>query len=59
MLGLDWGESRASVIDFVERYAIAYPILLDPTLDNFYRWSARSGCRGTTSSTEMGLLCAR
>ncbi|HET7083086.1 MAG TPA: hypothetical protein VFJ00_05190, partial [Candidatus Limnocylindria bacterium] len=28
---------------FVERYAIDYPILLDPTLDNFYRWSARSG----------------
>ena len=43
VLGLDWGESRASVTDFVERYAIDYPILLDPTLDNFYRWSARSG----------------
>jgi thiol-disulfide isomerase/thioredoxin len=43
LLGLDWGESRASVSDFVERYAIRYPILLDPSLDNFYRWSARSG----------------
>ena len=43
VLGLDWGESRASVTDFVERYEIDYPILLDPTLDNFYRWSARSG----------------
>ena len=43
VLGVDWGESRASVTDFIERYEIAYPILLDPTLDNFYRWSARSG----------------
>lgn len=43
VLGVDWGESRASVTDFVERYEIAYPILLDPTLANFYRWSARTG----------------
>lgn len=43
VLGLDWGESRASVTDFIQRYAIDYPILLDPTLDNFYRWSARTG----------------
>ena len=43
VLGLDWGESRESVIDFIGRYAITYPILLDPTLDNFYRWSARAG----------------
>ena len=43
VLGVDWGESRASVIDFVDRYAINYPILLDPSLDNFYRWSGRSG----------------
>ena len=43
VLGVDWGESRASVTDFVGRYAIDYPILLDPTLDNFYRWSARAG----------------
>ena len=43
VLGLDWGESRASVVDFIERYEISYPILLDPSLDNFYRWSARSG----------------
>ena len=43
VLGVDWGESRASVADFVERYAIGYPILLDPSLDNFYRWSARAG----------------
>lgn len=43
VLGVDWGESRASVTDFVDRYAIRYPILLDPSLDNFYRWSGRSG----------------
>ncbi|MBA3688912.1 MAG: TlpA family protein disulfide reductase [Chloroflexi bacterium] len=43
VLGLDWGESSASVADFVQRYAIDYPILLDPSLDNFYRWSARAG----------------
>lgn len=43
ILGVDWGESRASVTDFVERYAIDYPILLDPDLENFYRWSARAG----------------
>lgn len=43
VLGVDWGESSASVQDFVARYAITYPILLDPTLVNFYRWSARAG----------------
>jgi thiol-disulfide isomerase/thioredoxin len=43
VIGVDWGESRASVTDFVDRYAIDYPILLDPSLDNFYRWSGRSG----------------
>lgn len=43
VLGVDWGESRGSVTDFIARYAISYPILLDPSLDNFYRWSARSG----------------
>jgi thiol-disulfide isomerase/thioredoxin len=43
VLGLDWGESRASVEDFIGRYEVSYPILLDPTLDNYYRWSARAG----------------
>jgi len=43
VLAVNWGESRASITDFVERYAIDYPILLDPSLDNFYRWSARAG----------------
>jgi thiol-disulfide isomerase/thioredoxin len=43
VLGVDWGESQASVSDFVRRYALRYPILLDPKLDNFYRWSSRDG----------------
>ena len=43
VLGVDWGESRASVQDFVDRYEISYPILLDPTLANFYRWSSLDG----------------
>jgi thiol-disulfide isomerase/thioredoxin len=43
ILGVDRGESRASVQDFVSRYEIEYPILLDPTLDNFYRWSSLDG----------------
>lgn len=43
VLGVDWGESRPSVEDFVARYAVSYPILLDPTLANFYRWSSRTG----------------
>ncbi len=43
ILGVDWGESRASVTDFTDRYAISYPILLDPRLDNFYRWSSLDG----------------
>jgi cytochrome c biogenesis protein CcmG, thiol:disulfide interchange protein DsbE len=43
ILGVDWGESEASVRDFVERYGVTYPILLDPTLDNFYRWSSLDG----------------
>lgn len=43
VLGVDYGESRASVTDFVDRYEIRYPILLDPDLDNFFRWSSRAG----------------
>ncbi|MGH2455193.1 MAG: TlpA family protein disulfide reductase [Candidatus Limnocylindria bacterium] len=43
VLGVDWGESRASVQDFAERYAIAYPILLDPSLENYYRWASTDG----------------
>jgi thiol-disulfide isomerase/thioredoxin len=43
VLGVDWGEGRDAVEDFVARYAISYPILLDPALDNYYRWSGTDG----------------
>jgi hypothetical protein len=43
ILGVDYGESEVSVRDFVDRYAVTYPILLDPTLANFYAWSSRDG----------------
>jgi thiol-disulfide isomerase/thioredoxin len=43
ILGVDWGESRESVASFLDRYGIRYPILLDPTLDNYYRWAATDG----------------
>lgn len=43
ILGVNWAEERSIVEDFAERYAIDYPILLDPTLDNFYRWSPQFG----------------
>ena len=43
ILGVDWGEERSAVEDFVERYGISYPILLDPSLDDYYRWSPQFG----------------
>ncbi len=43
ILGIDFGEERGAVEDFVARYGITYPILLDPTLDNFFRWSPAFG----------------
>lgn len=43
ILGVDWGEERGAVEDFVERYAVTYPILLDPTLETYYRWAATDG----------------
>jgi thiol-disulfide isomerase/thioredoxin len=43
VLGVNFGEARATVADFARRYEIAYPILLDPTLDTFYAWSAAAG----------------
>ena len=43
ILGVNWGESRDSVVDFATRYGVSYPILLDPSFDNFYRWSGRAG----------------
>ena len=43
VLGVDWGEEAEVVADFVRRYAIGYPILLDPGLDAYYRWAASDG----------------
>ncbi len=43
VLGVDFGEEPSAVREFVERYGITYPILLDPTLENFYRWSPLFG----------------
>ncbi len=43
ILGVDFGEERGAVQQFVDRYGITYPILLDPTLANFYRWSPQFG----------------
>ncbi|MEJ7803699.1 MAG: TlpA disulfide reductase family protein [Candidatus Limnocylindria bacterium] len=39
ILGVDYGEEPGAVRDFVDRYGITYPILLDPSLQNFFRWS--------------------
>jgi cytochrome c biogenesis protein CcmG/thiol:disulfide interchange protein DsbE len=43
VLGVDWGEGREAVQDFVDRYGVTYPILLDPTLENYYRWATIDG----------------
>lgn len=43
ILGVDWGEEREIVADFVERHAIRYPILLDPGLETYYRWAGTDG----------------
>lgn len=43
ILGVDWGEGRDAVTDFVDRYGISYPILLDPTLETYYRWAGSDG----------------
>ncbi len=43
ILGVDWGEDPNVVRDFVDRYDVRYPILLDPTLETFYRWASTDG----------------
>lgn len=43
IVGVDFGEERGTVTNFIDRYGITYPILLDPTLENFYRWSPQFG----------------
>ena len=43
ILGVDWGEGRDVVADFVARYGVEYPILLDPGLEAYYRWAGTDG----------------
>ena len=43
ILGVDWGEGRDAVARFAADYGIGYPILLDPSLENYYRWATRDG----------------
>lgn len=43
ILGVDWGESASRVSAFASSYGIRYPIVLDPRLDNYYRWATRDG----------------
>ena len=43
VLGVDWGEGRDAVTDFVERYGVTYPVLLDPDLETYYRWAGTDG----------------
>ena len=43
IVGVDWGEGRDVVADFVTRYGVEYPILLDPGLEAYYRWAGTDG----------------
>ena len=43
IVGVNAGEERASVVEFVDRYEIGYAILLDSSLENLYRWSPQFG----------------
>lgn len=43
IVGVNFGEDRDTVADFVRRYELTYPILLDPTLESYYRWSPQFG----------------
>jgi thiol-disulfide isomerase/thioredoxin len=43
ILGVDWGEGSDAVAAFAAGYGIHYPILLDPRLENYYRWATRDG----------------
>jgi thiol-disulfide isomerase/thioredoxin len=43
ILGVNWGEERGGVVDYVDRLGIEYPILLDPGLEAFYRWAGTDG----------------
>ena len=64
ILGVDWGEGRDAATRFAADYGIRYPILLDPSLENYYRWATRDGlprhyfvdARGTVVREVIGPL---
>lgn len=43
ILGVDWGEDREAVTGFADRYGVTYPIVLDPSLETYYRWAGTDG----------------
>jgi hypothetical protein len=43
ILGVNWGEGRDAVADWVDRYGITYPVLLDPGLEAYYDWAGTDG----------------
>jgi thiol-disulfide isomerase/thioredoxin len=43
ILGVNWGEGADAVRDWVDRYGITYPVLLDPGLEAYYRWADTDG----------------
>ena len=43
IVSVNAGEERVPVVEFVDRYEIGYPILLDSSLENLYRWSPQFG----------------
>lgn len=43
ILGVNWGEGGDAVADWVDRYGITYPVLLDPGLEAYYDWAGTDG----------------
>ncbi len=43
ILGVNWGEGADAVADWIERYGITYPVLLDSGLETYYRWADNDG----------------
>jgi thiol-disulfide isomerase/thioredoxin len=43
ILGVNWGEAQDAVSSFAERYGVHYPLLLDPRLENYFRWARTDG----------------
>ena len=43
IIGVNWGEGTDAVTDFLGRYGVTYPVLLDPDLERYYRWAGTDG----------------